>query len=143
MEGEKPRKSGSGRRSRKGFAWQEYTDSLKAKAAMDDYFAACDADGTLYGEAGVALALGISLKTLRSWKHGEVPGFLDVAEYAYMRIAAEPDHNPVYRDKAMITRSIYLSKQQDFLGYREKSEEGRSVEVNVNFGTNMERSDFD
>lgn len=144
METEKKtRKKSTTQQKTKGFAWKEYTDPMEAKAVMDAYFDHCEETDELCGEAGLALYLGISLKTLQSWKHDEVPAFHDVAEYAYMRIAADLDRNPAYRQKAMVARACFLAKQPDILGYRDKGEENKSLSIKVQFGKSVETSDFD
>ncbi len=144
MATEKKTRKKSAEKNPQEFTWKEYKDPMEAKAAMDAYFDQCEETGELCGEAGLALHIGISLKTLRSWKHGEVPGFLSVADYAYMRIAADLDKNPAYRQKAMVARACFLAKQPDIMGYRDRTEENKSIDVNFRIDNkSVEMSDFD
>ncbi len=49
---------------------------VEFQTAADAYFDACDAAGKLYGEAGLCLALGVSLTTLRRCTMGRpAPNF--------------------------------------------------------------------
>lgn len=139
----KTRKKSTEQQKAKGFAWKEYTDPMEAKAAMDAYFDQCDETGELYGEAGLSLALKISLKTLREWKDNAEHAFHDAAEYGYLRIIAAVDQKEEYRNKAMVAKAINLCKQDRFLAYQDKPTENKSIDIHVKFGPGTESSDFD
>lgn len=120
-------------------------------AAADAYFDACDRYGKLYGEAGLCLALSrgnrkgcvVTLRTLRKWYDGECCGYLqDAVQSAYLRIQEQIETDPVYREKGMVPRSIFLQKQTRLGGYQDKVETKNDSTVKVIFGTGVDESDF-
>lgn len=122
------------------------------QAAADAYFAECDAEGQLYGEAGLCLGLTkyntkgrtVTLNTLRSWYDGEKCEYLkDAVQMAYMRIQAQLETDPRYQDKGgMATRAIFLQKQKRFGGYQDKQETKNDTTVRIVLGEGAEPSDF-
>ena len=124
---------------------QEFTTAAEA------YFQSCDAQGLVYGEAGLCLALSrnnpkgraVTLKTLRDWYDGKSCLWLQEAvQLAYLRIQAQIESDPRYQEKSgMISRGSYLQKQHRLGGYQEKGER-QDTTVNIICGSSMEKSDF-
>ena len=113
------------------------------KVACDGYFADCDARNALYGEAGLALWLGISLRTLHSWCDGEYSVELrPVIEEAYLKIQNQVETDPKYLDKALSARAIFLMKQMRLGGKVDKVEAKQDIAVKVHMGDSMDSSDF-
>lgn len=110
----------------------------------EEYFRACDEKGELYGEAGMALYLGVTLITLRSWYDGRrSPDLQDAVQMAYLRIMSQIETDPRYQEKGgMTTRAIFLMKQKAFGGYQDKIQSMNEIAVNVKMGGNMDDSDF-
>ena len=50
---------------------RKYKTAAELQEKCDEYFAKCDEEGKLYGEAGLALHLGVKLDTLRKWYDGK------------------------------------------------------------------------
>lgn len=121
-----------------------FTSAEEFRAAADAYFDACDKSGKLYGEAGLALHLGVSLCTLRRWYDGEQNTVLQgEARRAYLRIQDQIETHPAYMEKGgMVSRGIFLQKQARFGGYQDKIEANPNITVNVKMGENMDASDF-
>ena len=120
--------------------------------AANGYFAACDEQGVLYGEAGLALYLTehnregriVTLATLRRWYDGGSCEYLQEAvQLAYLRIQSQVETDARYSEKAMVTRGIFLQKQARFGGYQDKIEARQDISVNVNMGSNMDKSDWE
>ena len=120
--------------------------------AIEGYFAKCDRDGTLYGEAGLALYLSehseggrlVSVALMRKWYDGQsCAAFQTEIERAYMRIQSQIESDPRYMDKTMGTRAIFLLKQPRFGGLQDKIEAKQDISVNVNMGKNMDKSDWE
>lgn len=121
-------------------------------AAANGYFDDCDAREQLYGEAGLCLWLSqhnpkgrsVALSTLRKWYDGDDCEYLkDAVQQAYLRIQAQIESDPRYREKGgMSTRAIFLQKQKRFGGYRDKDELQLNTTVRVIHGENMDASDF-
>ena len=121
--------------------------------AATRYFDECDAQNLLYGEAGLCLALSkynhngrpVAMKTLRKWYDGEACEYLqDAVQQAYLRIQAQIESDPRYREKGgMSSRAIFLQKQKRFGGYRDKDEVKLDTTVRVIHGDNMDASDFE
>lgn len=118
----------------------------------NDYFDECDAEYRLYGEAGLALYLSdhnlaqrfVSVKTLRSWADGiSCPHLTDAVGRAYTRIQAQIESDPRYQVKGMVTRSIFLNKQERFGGYQDKTETKNDTTFRFTFGDSMDKSDFE
>lgn len=120
-------------------------------AAANRYFDECDARDELYGEAGLCLALSrynpgeknVTLKTLRKWYDGEACPYLQEAvQMAYLRIQQQVESDPRYRDKATVTRGIFLQKQPRLGGYQDKIEQKTDTKITIIHGDSMEESDF-
>ena len=95
---------------------------VEFQTAADAYFDACDAAGKLYGEAGLCLALDVSLNTLRRWYDGKLrPELQEAVQRAYLRIQDQIETDPVYSDK--------VEARQD-------------LTVNIKHGKDMSESDF-
>ena len=119
--------------------------------AIEGYFAKCDRDGTIYGEAGLALYLSdhseggrrVSVALMRKWYDGQsCAAFQTEIERAYMRIQSQIESDPRYMDKTMGTRAIFLLKQPRFGGLQDKIEAKQDIQVNVKMGNGMDESDF-
>lgn len=121
--------------------------------AAEKYFAAADEKNELYGEAGLCLGLSkfnrkgrnVSLTTLRKWYDGDACAYLQEAvQMAYLRIQAQIESDPRYGGKSgMTTRAIFLQRQTRLGGYQDKQESRNDVNLNVTFGKNMDKSDFE
>lgn len=118
----------------------------------NDYFDECDRKNLLYGEAGLALYLSdhnlaqrfVSVKTLRSWVDGVSCLHLqDAAGRAYTRIQAQIESDPRYQVKGMVTRGIFLNKQERFGGYQDKTEAKNDTTLRLLFGEGMDKSDYE
>lgn len=144
--------------------WERNTDAAHAAClafptaedfvrAAEAYFAKCDADGQLYGEAGLCLALSrksatgkpVTLKALRSWYDGEKCKHLqDAVQAAYLRIQDQIETDERYREKGgMATKAIFLLKQGRLGGYTDKAEQKNDVTVTILHGSTMDESDFE
>lgn len=117
---------------------------VEFQTAADAYFDACDADEKLYGEAGLCLALGVSLNTLRRWYDGKLrPELQEAVQRAYLRIQDQIETDPVYMEKGgMTSRAIFMLKQPRFAGYTDKVEARQDLTVNIKHGKDMNESDF-
>lgn len=94
------------------------------------YFAKCDKEGKLYGEAGLALYLDVTLVSLRRWYDGErCPDLQDVTQRAYLRIQSQLESDPTYMDKGMVTKSIFMMKQPRLGGYQDRVEAKQDISV--------------
>ena len=112
--------------------------------AADAYFEGCDQAGKLYGEAGLALALGVTLVSLRRWYDGKsCPELRESVQRAYLRIQDQIETHIAYMEKGgMATKAIFLLKQPRFGGYQDKIEAKQDLAVNVKFGGGMNETDF-
>lgn len=117
---------------------------VEFQTVADAYFDACDAAGKLYGEAGLCLALGVSLTTLRRWYDGKnCPELQEAVQRAYLRIQDQIETHPAYQEKGgMSSRAIFLQKQPRFGGYTDKVEARQDMTVNIKHGKDMNESDF-
>lgn len=117
---------------------------VEFQTAADAYFDDCDAAGKLYGEAGLCLALGVSLTTLRRWYDGQArPELQEAVQRAYLRIQDQIETSPAYMEKGgMSSRAIFLQKQPRFGGYADKVEARQDMTVNIKHGKDMNESDF-
>lgn len=123
--------------------WRKYDSPDELRVRIDEYFADCDRRGALYGEAGLALWLHVSLDTLHSWYDGKrCPDFQSEAQRAYMIIQNQVETDPMYQDKAMVSRAIFLMKQARYGGKVDKVEAKSDVSVNVKMGKGMDKSDY-
>ena len=124
-------------------ARMKYSTPEELQAKCDEYFAERDAVGGLYGEAGLALKLGVSLHTLHSWYDGRYAIELrPVVEEAYLKIQNQVETDPVYQDKALSARAIFLMKQARYGGKVDKVESKQDVSVKVKMGKQMDESDY-
>lgn len=122
---------------------RKYADAAALQKKCDRYFAQCDAEGKLYGEAGLALSLGVMLGTLRRWYDGtDCPDLQETVQMAYLRIQSQAESDPAYTEKGMVTKAIFLLKQPRFGAYQDKIEAKTDISVNVKMGKNIDESDF-
>ena len=130
--------------ARKQGEWRrKYADAQSLQKKCDEYFALCDAQGALYGEAGLALHLGVKQETLRKWYDGtDCPDLQDTAQMAYLKIQSQLESSPAYMEKGMVTKSIFLMKQPRFGGYQDKIEAKTDIAVHVKMGAAMDETDF-
>ena len=121
-----------------------YASPEDLEAAADRYFVHCDETEGLYGEAGLALGLGLDLQTLRSWYDGaEGPKIQAVIRRAYLRIQDQIETGQIYRDKNLHNRAVFLLKQPRLGGYQEKPEARSGTGcVRVVFGEHVDPTDF-
>lgn len=124
-------------------AQRKYTGALPLKRAIDKYFEKCDADGTLYSEAGLALALGVTPHAMDQWYRGDrCEDLQETIQTAYLRIAEQIATDPRYNERNMVSLKIFLMKQEKFGGYQDKIESRSDINVNVKMGNGMDESDF-
>ena len=122
---------------------RKYATAADLEAKCDEYFAACDEKGALYGEAGLALYLRVTISTLRDWYDGKVCQDLqEPIQMAYLRIQSQMESGFQYQEKGMVTKSIFLMKQPRFGGYQDKIEAKQDISVKVQMGDGMDESDF-
>lgn len=123
---------------------RKYKTAAELQTKCDEYFAQCDEEGKLYGEAGLALHLGVMLATLRKWYDGtDCPDLQETVQKAYLRIQSQVESDPTYMMKGMVTKAIFLMKQPRLGGYQDKIEAKADIAVNVQMGSNTEKSDFE
>lgn len=122
---------------------RKYANAAALQKKCDEYFAKCDEEGKLYGEAGLALHLGVMLATLRKWYDGtDCPDLQETVQMAYLRIQSQTESDPAYMEKGMVTKAIFLMKQPRLGGYQDKIEAKTDIAVNVKMGSNVDESDF-
>lgn len=122
---------------------QRYTSAAALRERCEAYFAQCDEAESLYGEAGLALYLNVSLATLRDWYDGrKCPALQEETQRAYLRIQSQLETSPVYMGKGMVSKAVFLMKQPRLGGYQDRAESRQEVTVEVKMGDNMDRSDF-
>lgn len=122
---------------------RKYATAQALQAKCEEYFAACDAKGELYGEAGLALHLGVTLSALRSWYEGErCQDLQETVQMAYLRIQSQLESGWQYQEKGMVTKAIFLMKQPRLGGYQDKIEAKQDIAVHVKMGENADESDF-
>lgn len=128
-----------------------FPDAETFTKAANAYFDECDERNELYGEAGLALYLSahnpggrtVTLKTLRTWYDGDKSTWLqDAVQMAYLRIQQQVESDGRYRDKAMVTRGIFLQKQTRLGGYQDRVEQKTEATVHIVHGDSMDESDF-
>ena len=123
---------------------RKYATAEALEGKCNEYFAKCDKDGHLYGEAGLALHLGVKLDTLRKWYDGkDCSDYQDIVQMAYLRIQSQFESEPAYMEKGMVTKSIFMLKQKRFGGYQDKIEANTNIDVNVKMGKNVDASCFE
>ena len=106
--------------------------------AAQEYFQRADGEDRLYGEAGLCLALGVDLESLRRWYDGEERKDLTPAvRRAYLRIQEQVESDPRYQKPGMAARANRLLDQPRLGGGGR--EEDR---VRVLFGDHMDETDF-
>ena len=82
---------------------RKYATAELLKAKCDEYFNKCDAEEKLYGEAGLALHLGVKLDTLRKWYDGkDCEDYQEIVQMAYLRIQSQLESEPTYMEKGMV-----------------------------------------
>lgn len=129
---------------RKNTGQRKFATAAELRAKCEEYFAKCDKAGKLYGEAGLALHLGVVLATLRKWYDGtDCPDLQDTVQMAYLRIQSQTESDPAYMEKGMVTKAIFLMKQPRLGGYQDKIEAKADIAVNVQMGANTDKSDFE
>lgn len=122
---------------------RSYTDADELETAVDAYFAKCDEEGTLYSDAGLALALDISMCTLERWRKGEArTEFQYVIQRAFLRMTEQLHTHPAYFQKGMVSMAVFKMKQEKFGGYQDRIEAKQDIAVNVKMGAGMDESDF-
>ena len=122
---------------------RKYATAEALQDRCEDYFAKCDANRILYGEAGLALHLGVKLDTLRKWYDGkDCSDYQEIVQMAYLRIQSQLESDPTYMMKGMVTKAIFMMKQPRFGGYQDKIEAKTDIAVNVKMGSNVDASDF-
>ena len=128
-----------------------FPEASELENLAERYFEECDYNDRLYGEAGLALFLSdhnlakrvVTVNTLRAWCDGQSCLHLqDAVQRAYMRIQAQIESDPRYQVKGMVTRSIFLNKQDRFGGYQYKTETKNDSTFRFTFGKSMDESDF-
>lgn len=131
-----------------------------------EYFNMQDDAGLAYSEAGLASAAGWLVSRLQRYYdandhnddefvEAQISAFEAGAEpddatavmsyfvrMAYQRIQEQIDTSPIYQEKGMVTRGIFLNKQKRFGGYQDKQEAKQDVRVNVTFGDGSDPSDY-
>jgi len=121
-----------------------YKTGEELEAAAGAYFDRCDAEGKLYGEAGLALGLGVTLGELRRWYDGAGrPELREAVQRAYLRIQDQIETGAAYMERGgMATRALFLLKQARYGGYQERAEAKQDMTVTVKLGSGMDESDF-
>lgn len=120
-----------------------YASEEELRQVCDGYFSACDEAELFYGEAGLALHLGVKLDTLRDWYDGKRrPELQEEVQRAYLRIQSQLESSPAYVGKGMVTKSIFLLRQPRLGGYQDKAETRQDAAVHVRMGGSMDESDF-
>lgn len=121
-----------------------YKDAPALRRACEAYFSRCDQEGALYGEAGLALALGVTLRTLRDWYDGKTCEDLqNETQRAYLRIQDQIETGPAYTGKSgMSTRAVFLLKQARLGGYQDRPEARQDAAVNVRMSGGVDEEDF-
>lgn len=122
---------------------RKYKTARALRKACDEYFSLCDAKEYLYGEAGLALHLGVKLGTLRDWYDGKnCPDLQEETQRAYLKIQSQLESDPTYMGRGMVTKAIFLMKQARLGGYGDKTETRQDMTVHVKMGSGMDESDF-
>lgn len=122
----------------------EFKDVQELQEKCSEYFKRCDEHHIAPGEGGLAYFIGVTRETLQKWYDGvERPEFQDTIRRQYLRIQANIESNPIFQQKGMVPRSIFLLKQQRLGGYQDKTEQNHDINVHVSMGPNMDASDFD
>ena len=65
-----------------------------------------------------------------------------MVEEAYLKIQNQVETDPVYQDKALSARAIFLMKQMRYGGKVDKVEAKQDIAVKVKMGDAMDESDF-
>lgn len=123
---------------------RDFPGAAALREACDGYFAGCDASGTLYGEAGLALALDVTLPVMRSWYDGKRRTDLqEEIQRAYLRIQSQIETDPAYTGKGgMSSRAVFLLKQPRFGGYQDKAEARQDTAVRIRLAEGVDESDL-
>lgn len=121
----------------------KYKDAEALRKACEAYFAKCDKEHRLYGEAGLCLHLDVTRQTLWNWRNGKKrPEFQETIQMADLRIQSQLESDPTYMEKGMVTKSIFMLKQPQFGGYQDKVEAKQDISVKVKMGNGVDESDF-
>ena len=124
-----------------GKATYESAEQLQKK--IDKYFADGEKRGDVPSESGLALHLGVAVKTLRRWHDGENNVHLqETVEEAYARMTNVYMQLLLTGNKNMTPFVIFMLKQKRFAGYQDKIEAKTDIAVNVKMGSGMDESDF-
>ncbi len=162
MAGKRGNPNFKAKRGEEGYHERNVAPAREAKAifpteedfneAAARYFAECDKNDTLYGEAGLCLGLSkynkkgrnVTLTSLRKWYDGDgCPHLQEAVQMAYLRIQQQVESDPRYQEKGgMATRGIFLQKQARFGGYQDKIEARTDTTVKIIHGSSMDESDF-
>ena len=126
-------------------AFRKTFDSVEQlEAAIDGYFADCDETGRRYGQAGLAIALKVSLDTLRRWRLGEGhPEFQEAILGAYLRIQDQLETSPIYEAKGMPAMAMFALKQECYGGYTDKGTGDGKVTVVVKTDAGVTTEDME
>lgn len=129
---------------RRSSGGRAYKDAAALRDACEAYFSRCDSERVLYGEAGLALALGVTLGTLRDWYDGRACEDLqEEIQRAYLRIQNQIETDPAYMEKGgMTTKAIFLLKQARLGGYQDKIEARQDMKVTIRMAGGVDESDF-
>jgi len=124
---------------------RKFANAKRLRGKCDEYFERCDQEGRLYGEAGLALHLGVTLGTLRSWYAGaQCPDLQETVQMAYLRIQDQLETDPRWQGKGSASRSNFLNKQPWFGGYQDtRSDAKKEMEFTIRLGSNADPSDLE
>lgn len=131
-------------------AGRRFQTAEDLKAAVLTYLNMTDASGELATEQGLASALGVSVQTLRKWWNGtDCSDLQETTLWAYGELTDRFQQLVLRGEKNLVSFAIFMLKQKWFSGTpdggtyadREKDDKGGAV-VNINFGANMDASDF-
>lgn len=112
------------------------------RAAAEAFFQQRDEAEMPYGEAGLALALGVSRDELRLIYDGESqPELQEVVRWAYLRMQDQLESSPIFQKSTMATRAVTLLKQPRLGGFSDHSE-GGPVRLLVRLGHSFDESDL-
>lgn len=107
------------------------------------YFSDCEEKGTIPGEAGLALWLKVSVRTLQRWYDGETQSeYQELVRDAYARMMDMIMQLLLTGNKNMTPFVIFVLKQPRFAGYQDKIEAKQDIAVQVKMGKNMDESDW-
>lgn len=118
------------------------TGAKELRERAEAFFQRRDQAELPYGEAGLALALDMSLDQLRKIYDGESRKELQSAvRWAYLRIQDQIESSPIYQKSTMATRASALLKQPRLGGYDGESG-NNTVRLLVRLGRGFDESDL-